>query len=308
MNSYQEYEKDLLYMKMFDRQLIFSTDECAFNAQFLHNIIKDGTVLRYLPPLGTLLFSVPSSHPDYELVKFELNRNKIPYEEKNNTLQIKLKPLNFTDQKLFERTKEHVILPYIENVMFYPAMVYYKKRLYAILHYKSSSSFEVSKRIISLQNAYDDIIGPGIFSIEEIGEVKPLSEFFLRYGVDLSNSFYMEIKGNFVGPVPEKENKEYYISWPYFDGKDYKILTFEIMTYMQEKYVQPFQDFVKKFISSGLPVLYFEGSQLENYRIYKLINFKDLLPFYMDLFRKLIDLGLDLEIVSYVEYQSTTQP
>jgi len=289
-------------MKMFDRQLIFSVDQSVFKAQFLHDVIKDGTVLRYLPPLGTLLFSVPSSHPDYELIKFELYRNKIPYEEKDNTLQITLKPLNFTDQKLFEKTKEHVILPYIENVMFYPAMVYYKKKLYAILHYKSSSSLKVSKRIIGLQNAYDDIIGPGIFSIEEIGEVKPLSEFFLRYGVDLSNSFYMERKINFVGPVPEKENKEYYTYWPYFDGKDYKILPYEIMTYTQEKYVQPFQDFVKKSIARGLPVLYFEGSQLENYRIYKTINFKHLLPFDIELFKKLIDLGLDIEIVRYVEY------
>ncbi len=308
MNSYQEHENDLLYKKMFDRQLIFSMDDSAFKAELLHNIIKDGTVLRYLPSIGTLLFSVPSSHIDYELIKFELNKNKISYEEKNSTLQITLKPLNFTDQKLLERTKEYAILPFIENVMFYPGMVYYKKRLYAILHYKNSSSFEVSKRIIGLQNAYDDLIGHGIFSIEEISEIKPLSEFFLRYGVDLKNSFYMEIKANFVGPVPEKENKEYYISWPYYDGKDYKILPFEIMTYMQEKYVPPFLDFVKRFIASGLPVLYFEGSQLENYRIYKLINFKDLLPYYMEVFRKLIDLGLDLEIVRYVEYQSTTQP
>ncbi len=277
-------------------------DESAFKAEFLHNIIKDGTVLRYLPPMGTLLFSVPSSYADYELIKFELNRNKISYEEKNSTLQITLKPLNFTDQKLFERTKEYAILPFIENVIFYPGFVYYKKRLYAILHYKSSSSLEVSKRIISLQNAYDDLIGPGIFSIEEIGEVKPLSDFFLRYGVDLKNSFYMEIKVNFAGPVPEKENKEYYISWPYYDGKDYKILPLEIMTYAQEKHVPPIQDFVKKFIASGLPVLYLEGSQLENYRIYKLINFRELLPFYIELFTKLIDLGLDLEIVRYVNY------
>ncbi len=300
MNSIQEYEKDLLYMKMFDRQLIFSMDESTLKAQFLRNVIKGGTVLRYLPCLGEVSLSIPKTHSDYEIIEFSLKKEKIRYEKIDDILQITLQPIHFIDQKFIEKSG-HCTLPHIENVMFYPGMVYYKKRFYAILHYKSSSSLEVSKRIISLQNAYDDIMGPGIFSIEEIGDVKPLSEFFLKYGVDLSNSFYMEIKANFAGPVPEKENKEYYVYWPYFDGKDYKILPFEIMMYGGEKYAPPTQDFVKKFIASGLPVLYLEGSQQENYRIYKLIDFKHLLPFYMELFKKLIDLGLDLEIVKYVE-------
>ncbi len=293
---------------MFDRQLIFSMDERALKAQVLRNVIKDGTVLRYLPSLGEILLSIPKTDPNYEIIEFSLKKDKIRYEKIDDTLQITLQPIHFIDQKFLGKIETSPILPHIENVMFYPSMVYYKKRFYAILQYKSSSSLEVSKRIISLQNAYDDLIGPGIFSIEEIGEVKPLSEFFLRYGVDLSNSFYMEIKVNFAGPVPEKENREYYVFWPYFDGKDYKILPSEIITYTQEKYVQPLLDFNKKVIAAGLPLIYLEGSQLENYRIYKLINFRDLLPFYMDLFRKLIDLGLDLEIVRYVEYQSTTQP
>ncbi len=69
-------------MKMFDRQLIFSMDESVFKAQFLHNIIKDGTVLRYLPIPGEVQLSIPKTHSDYELIEFTLKKDKIFYEKK----------------------------------------------------------------------------------------------------------------------------------------------------------------------------------------------------------------------------------
>ncbi len=298
MKTFKELENDLLYMKMFDRQLIFSFHESALKANFLKRIMKDGSLLRYFPQMRTYLISIPSTHPEYDIIKFELNKEKIPYKEENGIIQIKLMPIHFTDQKFIERIKNSSIFPDIGDVLFYPQMVYYKKRFYALLHFKDSSSSEVSKRIIDLHNAYDNLIGPGTFSIEEIDDVKPITEFFRKYGIDLKNLFYMETRVNYSGTIPEKkENKNYYVYWPFYDGKEYRIMPLELITSLGKKYVPVLKNFLNNVIARGLIPLYFEGSKFENFRIYKLISYNENLPFIIDLYNDLIDLGLDIEIV-----------
>ncbi len=304
MKTFKELENDLLYMKMFDKQLIYSFDESVMGAQFLSHIMKDGSIIRYFPPIGTHLISIPSTHPDYDIIKFELNKNKISYQEENGIIEIKLRPMHFTDQKLIERTKNSPILPDIKDVLFYPQMVYYKKRFYALLHFKKSSSTQVSKRIIDLHNAYDDLVGPGIYSIEEIGGVKPITEFFGKYGVDLKNLFYMETRVNYSGAIPEKKDgKKYYVYYPFYDGKEYRIMPLELITSFGRKYVPVLKDFLNNIIARGLVPLYFEGSQFENFRLYKLITFNETLPFIIDLYNSVIDLDLDVEIVRFEAYE-----
>ncbi len=304
MKTFKELENDLFYMKMFDRQLIFSFDESALKANFLKRIMKDGSLIRYFPQMRTYLVSIPPTHPDYDITKFELMKDKIPYQEENGIIQIKLMPIQFTDQKFIERTKNSLIFPDIKEVLFYPEMVYYKKRFYALLHFKNSSSIEVSRRIIDLHNAYDDLMGPGIFSLEEIGDVKPITEFFRKYGVDLKNLFYMETRVNYSGTIPEKkEGKNYYVYWPFYDGKEYRILPLELITSLGKKYVPILKDFLNNIIARGLVPLYFEGSQFENFRLYKLITFNENLSFIIDLYNSLIDLGLDIEIVRFEAYE-----
>ncbi len=304
MKTFIELENNFLYKKMFDRQLIYSFDESVMGVQFLSHIMKDGSIIRYFPPINTHLISIPSTHPDYDIIKFELNKNKISYQEENGIIEIKLRPIHFTDQKLIERTKNSPILPDIKDVLFYPQMVYYKKRFYALLHFKKSSSTQVSKRIIDLHNAYDDLVGPGIYSIEEIGDIKPITEFFRKYGVDLKNLVYMETIVNYSGAIPEKkEGKKYYVYYPFYDGKEYRILPLELITSLEKKYVPILNDFLNNIIARGLFPLYFEGSQFENFRLYKLITFKEILSFIIDLYNRLIDLGLDLEIVGFEAYE-----
>jgi len=304
MKTLKELENDLLYMKMFDRQLIFSFHESAIKGNFLKRIMKDGYLLRYFPKMRTHLISIPSTHPEYDIIKFELIKEKIPYQEENGIIQIKLMPIHFTDQKFIERMKNSSIFPDIRDVLLYPQMVYYKKRFYALLHFKSSSSLEVSKRIIDLQSAYDNLIGPGTFSIEEIGDIKPITEFFRKYGVDLKNLFYMETRVNYSGTIPEgKDGKNYYVYWPFYDGNEYRIMPLELITSLGKKYVTVLKNYLNNIIARGLIPLYFEGSQFENFRIYKLISSNENLPFIIDLYNDLIDLGMDIEIVSVKKYE-----
>jgi len=304
MKTLKELENDLLYMKMFDRQLIFSFHESAIKANFLKHILKDGFMLRYFPRMRTHLISIPSTHPEYDIIKFELMKEKIPYQEENGIIQIKLMPIHFTDQKFIEKTENSTIFPDIRDVLLYPQMVYYKKRFYALLHFKSSSSLEVSKRIIDLQSAYDNLIGPGTFSIEEIDNVKPITEFFRKYGVDLKNLFYMETRVNYSGTIPEKKDgKDYYVYWPFYDGSEYRIMPLELITSFGKKYVTVLKNFLNNIIAGGLIPVYFEGSQFENFRLYKLITFSDTLPFIIDLYNSLIDLGLNIEIVRFEAHE-----
>ncbi len=97
-------ETDLLNIKMFDKQMIFSIDENAFSAPYLHKIILNGTVMRYVPSVGILLLTVPKTNDYYSNLKYEIMKRNIPFKEKEDMIQIKLRAINY-DKERFEKLK-----------------------------------------------------------------------------------------------------------------------------------------------------------------------------------------------------------
>ncbi len=140
-------------------------------------------------------------------------------------------------------------------------------------------------------------ISDGLFKIEEISSNKTISYFLSKYNVNFENLFYMEIIAEYVGEVPEmKENESFLIFWPFNDRVDLKIVPFELMVEIGEKGRKPLYDFGSKLLGSGLPIIYFEGSQFENYRKYVIINVRQRMELYYELFNSLNENGYKIKI------------
>ncbi len=288
-------EENLLYQKMFDKQIIFSMDESVFSAQYFHKIFSDGTIMRYVPKAGTLFIAVPKTNEYYSTIKYDLMKNNIPFNENEILIQIKLKAFNFNKEKREKLKEIEREITNIPNVLFYPSVIYNNQRLYFLIHYNSSSSKDLIKNILKMNEIFLDY-SANSFIIEEISQIKPLSYFLSKYNVNFDDLFYMELIAEYSGEIPEVKDQSYLYFWPYNDRGELKIVPFELMVYFGESALKPIYDFGSKLIGAGLPIIYFEGSQLENYRKYIIINVRQRMEIYYELFNSLIEEGYKIKI------------
>ncbi len=106
----------------------------------------------------------------------------------------------------------------------------------------------------------------------------------------------MELIAEYYGELPEIRDQSYFYFWPYDDLGELEILPFELMVYIGESALKPIYDFGSKLLGAGLPIIYFEGSQLENYRKYIIINVRQRMEIYYELFNSLIEEGYKIKI------------
>ncbi len=291
-----EGETDLLNLKMFDKQMIFSMDENVFSAQYFHRVISDGTIMRYVPSTGILFLTVPKTNEYYSSLKYDLMKGNISFKEKEDMIHIKLRLLSYDKEKSEKLNIVESKIPKIPGVLFYPSVVYFDHRLYFLIQYNSSSSKDLTKYILNINKIFSEV-SDGLFKIEEITLTKPISYFLSKYDVNFENLFYMEIIADYVGEIPKmKENENYLIHWPFNDRGDLKIVPFELMVEIGEKGREALYNFGSKLLGSGLPIIYFEGSQFENFRKYVLINIRQRMEIYYELFNSLIESGYKIKI------------
>ncbi len=288
-------QENLLYQRMFDKQIIFSMEENVFSAQYFHKIFSNGTIMRYVPKAGILFIAIPKTNEYYSTIKYDLMKNNITFNENETMIQIKLRAFNFSKEKREKLKEIEREITNIPKVLFYPSVIYNDHRLYFLIHYNSSSSRDLIKNVLKMNEIFLDY-SANSFKIEEISSIKPLSYFLSKYNVNLDDLFYMEIIAEYSGEIPEIKDQSYLIHWPYNDKGELKIVPFEHMAYVGENAMEPLNNFGSKLLGSGLPIIYFEGSQLENCRKYILINIRQRMEIYYELFNSLIENGYKIKI------------
>ncbi len=83
-------------------------------------------------------------------------KNNIAFNENETMIQIKLKAFNFNKEKREKLKEIEREITNIPNVLFYPSVIYNNQRLYFLIHYNSSSSKDLIKNILKMNEIFLD--------------------------------------------------------------------------------------------------------------------------------------------------------
>ncbi|MGC8681659.1 MAG: hypothetical protein ACP5TW_06475, partial [Thermoplasmata archaeon] len=143
-------------------------------------------------------FSVSENDPGYSKLILDGKEIGLKFNKKGNIYWVSFYGETLKNDEIAKKF-EGRNLREIKKGMVFPLILNKDGRLYYLYQYAEDAESDVSTDLILIQNAYDDIFGPGIFRIEKIGNVEKFANYF-KYG-HFDQTFYeMELSVPHNGP------------------------------------------------------------------------------------------------------------
>ncbi len=182
--------------EFFQKQVIFSID-ADIKLKNLKNIVK-GKAVYYDFLTGAHYFSISEKDADFSRVMTESKDFGFSFNRKGDIYWFSFLDDTVSNEKVVKLLKGKD-LRFLEDSILFPLVLNKNGRFYYLFQYNKSVEAEVSKRLLSIQDAYTDVFGPESFKIEEITDAFDFHEFF-RYS-EIEEPFYeIEILIPYEGP------------------------------------------------------------------------------------------------------------
>jgi len=173
--------KEYLSRRVFKKQAIVSIPISILGEE-LKGIIKNG-ILYFDYATNSYYYSVFKTDPNYYEIVQKLIQLKGKTFELESTIWLEI-PIASRNPKLSEKLPAKK-LSEIEECVFYPSGIVKDGRIYYLIQYTEKAEREFTELIIKYLNAFNEILGPGAFVLEEISEVTDSLEFLKKLDVSL---------------------------------------------------------------------------------------------------------------------------
>ncbi len=175
--------KEYLSRRVFKKQAIVSIPIVILGEE-LKGIIKNG-ILYFDYAINSYYYSVFKTDPNYYEIVQKLIQLKGKTFELESTIWLEIPIASRIYSKLGEMLPTKKLFE-IEECVFYPSGIVKNGRIYHLIQYTEKAEKEFTELLIKYINAFNEILGPGAFVLEEISEATDFLEFLKKLDVNLN--------------------------------------------------------------------------------------------------------------------------